>query len=182
MANSGKTGSGGRRQYLQPVPAPAVEIEAAFDLDPVEFIESIYADLARDVGKSRGPLEVECGIADWLAMTTQMIISGVPDNEGEVAVAGFLGVLIDVARRHATPQALAVLRALSVLPGTPSAEVAGAAAAGPSTSSGNSPEGYRAPQPAGPQEARKDILPPTWPPHDRDRTADRWSASGNDRR
>lgn len=124
MANGGKTGSGGRRQYLQPVPAPAVEIEAAFDLDPVEFIESIYADLARDVGKSRGPLEVECGIADWLAMTTQMIISGVPDNEGEVAVAGFLGALIDVARRHATPQALAVLRALSVLPGTPAAEVA----------------------------------------------------------
>ena len=107
MANSGKTGSGGRRQYLQPVPAPAAEIEAAFDLDPVEFIESIYADLARDVGKSRGPLEVECGIADWLAMTTQMIISGVPDNEGEVAVAGFLGALIDVARRHATLQALA---------------------------------------------------------------------------
>lgn len=84
MANGGKTGSGGRRQYLQPVPAPAVEIEAAFDLDPVEFIESIYADLARDVGKSRGPLEVECGIADWLAMTTQMIISGVPDNEGRL--------------------------------------------------------------------------------------------------
>ena len=129
MTKRVKEGFGGRRQYLQPVPAPPVEIEAAFDLDPVELIESIYADLARDVGKSRDPLEVECGIAEWLAMITQMIISGVPDDEGDRALAGFLGTLIEVARRHATPQALAVLRALSVLPGTPSAEVAGAAAA-----------------------------------------------------
>jgi hypothetical protein len=106
-----------------------VEIEVAVDLDPVELFESIYADLARGVGKSRDPLEVECGIAEWLAMTTQMITSGVPDDEGDGALAGFLGTLIDVARRHATPQALALLRALSVLPGTPSAEVADAAAA-----------------------------------------------------
>jgi hypothetical protein len=181
VANGGKTGSGGRRQYLQPVPAPAVEIEAAYDLDPVEFIESIYADLARDVGKSRGPLEVACGIADWLAMTTQMIISGVPDNEGEVAVAGFLGALIDVARRHATPQALAVLRALSVLPGTPAAEVAPrppARAPAPATRQGVTEHLNR----RDPKKPERDILPPTWPPHDRDRTADRWSASGNDRR
>jgi hypothetical protein len=66
------------------VPAPAVEIEAAFDLDPVEFIESIHADLARDGGKSRGPLEVACGIADWLAMTTQMIISGCRITRGRL--------------------------------------------------------------------------------------------------
>lgn len=93
-----------------------MEIEAAFDLDPVELIELIYADLARDVGKSRDPLELECGIAEWLAITTQMIISGVPDDEGDGALAGFLGARIDIARRHATPQALAVLRGL---PGGP---------------------------------------------------------------
>lgn len=99
------------------------------DLDPLELVESIYADLARGIGKSRSALEVEGGIAEFLAMTTQMITSGVPSGEGDTALAGFLGALIEVARRHATPQALAVLRALSLLPGTPAVEVAGAAAA-----------------------------------------------------
>jgi len=111
------------------VPDVPVPVEVAFDLDPSELIESIYAGIAHDVGKSRGPLEVECGIAEWLAVTTQMIISGTPDGEADYAIAGFFGALIDVARRHATPQALALLRALSVLPGTPPAEVAAVAAA-----------------------------------------------------
>ena len=134
MTTRGTRGSGRRPDYLQPVPAPPVELDAAFDFDPVELIEPIYADLAHDVGVSRDPLEVECGIAEWLAMTAQMIRSGVPDDEGDRAVASFLGSLIEVARRHATPQALALLRALSVLPGTASAEVAGAAAAELATS------------------------------------------------
>lgn len=106
-----------------------MEVEVVSDLDPLELMEPIYADLERGIGKSRSPLEVEGGIAEFLAMTTQMITAGVPSGEGDTALAGFLGALIEVARRQATPQALAVLRALSLLPGTPAVEAAGAAAA-----------------------------------------------------
>lgn len=129
MPNKKAKGSGGGRpQHLQPVPDP-VEIEVMADLDPVELIEPVYAALARDIGTSRDPLTVECGVAEWLAMSTQMITAGVPADEADQALAAFLGAFVEVARRHATPQSLAVLRALSALPGTPSAEVAGAAAA-----------------------------------------------------
>lgn len=62
-------------------------------------------------------------------MTTQMVTSGAPAGHGDRALAGFLGSLIHVASRHAPTQALALLRALSLLSGTPSAAVADAAAA-----------------------------------------------------
>lgn len=124
----GRQQSSGRREHLQPVPDIGLEVDAVFDLDPAELIESIYAGIAHDVGKARNPLDVECGIAEWLSITTHMILSGMPDGEGDRAIAGFFGALIEVAQRHATPEALALLRALSVLTGTPAAEVAGAAA------------------------------------------------------
>src|SRR6478736_3184514 len=93
--HTGRQQSSGR-QHLQRVPGVQPEMDAAFDLDPAELIESIYASIAHDVGKARDPLEVECGIAEWLAITTHMIISGTPDDESDRAVAGFLGALIDV--------------------------------------------------------------------------------------
>src|SRR5438270_7955527 len=129
MNTRGRKESGGRSGHLQAVPDPPIDVEVALDLDPVELIQPIYDDLARDIGRSRNPLEIECGIAEWLAMTTRMISAGVPQDEQGEALAGFLGMLIEVALGRANPQALAVLRALSVLPGTPSAEAADAAAA-----------------------------------------------------
>jgi hypothetical protein len=128
VANKGNDRGGGRPQHLRPVPDPE-ELTVVLDLSPLEVIESIYANLAHEIGRSRDPLEVECGIAEWLSMTTEMVTPGVPADEGDTALAELLGALIDVARRDATTQALAVLRALSVLVGTPVAEVADVAAA-----------------------------------------------------
>jgi hypothetical protein len=99
------------------------------DMNPVALMTSIYADLAHDVGKVRNPLDAELGVAEWLAMTTAMISAGVPSEEVSDAVASLLGALIDEAHSAHTTQALALLRALSALTGTPVAEAADTAAA-----------------------------------------------------
>lgn len=115
-----------RSRHLQVV-ADEPEVEAAFDLDLSALIASIYATVAHDVGKVRNAFDAELGVAEWFGMTTAMIEAGAdPSSE---ALADFSGALVDVARAAGTTEALALLRALSAMTGTPVAEVADSAAA-----------------------------------------------------
>jgi hypothetical protein len=129
VAKNKQGGSAGRRHLQAVNDEPPTELEAEFDIDPIELIEGLYVNLARDVDKVRTPLEAELGVAEWVAMATTMIGSGVPSESESDAIANFLGALIDAARSAKTTQGLALLRVLSALPGTPAAEAADTAAA-----------------------------------------------------
>lgn len=63
-----------------------------------------------------------------------MTNSFVPDGDRDQALADTLSTVVELARRDATPGALAVLRALSVMWGTTVAATAGQAAAELATS------------------------------------------------
>jgi Plasmid pRiA4b ORF-3-like protein len=129
VAKNKRDGSAGRRHLQVVTEEPRTEVDVAFDIQPIDLIAGLYANLARDVGKVRNPLDAELGVAEWLAMITTMIGTRIPSESQSEAIAHFLVALIDEARSAKTTQALALLRALSALPGTPAAEAADTAAA-----------------------------------------------------
>lgn len=126
MSDQRRRKSGDNVRHLRAV--PDLPVEVAVDPDPVDFVETIYAALAGEIGRLRKPLDIECSTAGWLAMVTSMIRSAVPDGERDEALSEFLATVVELALRDADPPALAVLRAFSALSGTPISEVADAAA------------------------------------------------------